>query len=120
MSERWPDMPDKFYEALGWMHAECCAALDRGEDPRSLEMPDMIKRCISDLARDSDEADPSQTPFPLPEGWQAVPVHPTDDMVMASRWSGCGDVSVGEGWARREVLRRGLAAAPKPPAGGGE
>lgn len=45
-----PSMPDKFYEALGWMHAECCAALDRGEDPRSFEVPEMVSRCIRDLS----------------------------------------------------------------------
>lgn len=45
----WPAMPDKFYEGLGWMHAECCAALDRGEDPRNFEVGDMVKRCICDL-----------------------------------------------------------------------
>ncbi|MCK7542921.1 hypothetical protein MLC59_01890 [Marinobacter bryozoorum] len=47
----WPAMPDKFYEGLGWMHAECCAALDRGEDPRAFEVGDMVKRCIHDLTR---------------------------------------------------------------------
>lgn len=45
----WPAMPDKFYEGLGWVHAECCAALDRGEDPRTFEVGDMVKRCIRDL-----------------------------------------------------------------------
>ena len=45
-------MPDKFYEAMGWMHAECCAALDRGEDPRQMEVPGMLERAIRDLTRD--------------------------------------------------------------------
>ena len=45
----WPAMTDKFYEGLGWMHAECCAALDHGEDPRTFEIGDMVKRCIRDL-----------------------------------------------------------------------
>lgn len=40
---------DTFYEALGWMHAECCAALDRGEDPRNFEIPEMVRRCERDL-----------------------------------------------------------------------
>lgn len=45
----WPAMSDEFYEGLGWMYAECCAALDRGEDPRTLEVGDMVDRCIYDL-----------------------------------------------------------------------
>lgn len=53
--EHWPEMPDKFYEALGWMHAECCAAFDRGEDPGMLEVGEMVQRCIRDLTRDSEE-----------------------------------------------------------------
>ena len=48
-----PPMPDKFYEALGWMHAECCATLDRGEDPRNTEVSGMVQRCIRDLTRDT-------------------------------------------------------------------
>lgn len=51
----WPAMPDKFYEGLGWMHAECCAALDRGEDPRGFEIGEMVQRCIRDLTADPQE-----------------------------------------------------------------
>lgn len=51
----WPPMDDKFYEALGWMYAECCAALDRGEDPSLFEVSDLVRRCIRDLTRDSEE-----------------------------------------------------------------
>lgn len=49
--QSWPEMPDRFYEGLGWMHAECCAALDRGEDPRSFEVGAMVERCINDLTK---------------------------------------------------------------------
>lgn len=54
--QKYPEVEDKFYEALGWMHAECCSALDRGEDPRKAEIGDMVKRCIHDLTVGS-EAD---------------------------------------------------------------
>lgn len=36
--------PSLFYEALGWMHAECCTALKRGEDPREMEVPGLVSR----------------------------------------------------------------------------
>ena len=37
-------------EAIGWMHAEACATLDRGDDPRLTEVPDLLERCRVDLA----------------------------------------------------------------------
>lgn len=53
----WPAMPDRFYEGLGWMHAECCAALDAGEDPRRFEIGEMVQRCIRDLTKEQRERD---------------------------------------------------------------
>ena len=40
---------NRFYEGIGWTYAECCAALDRGEDPRQMEVPAMLERCERDL-----------------------------------------------------------------------
>lgn len=44
MSERW-------IEALGWMHAEACTTLDRGEDPRDTHVPELLERARRDLDR---------------------------------------------------------------------
>jgi hypothetical protein len=37
-------------EALGWAHADACCLLDKGEDPRLSEVPDMLLRARKDLA----------------------------------------------------------------------
>lgn len=44
-------------EALGWMHAECCASLDRGVDPRQVSTPEMVERAQRDLAAAQDTGD---------------------------------------------------------------
>lgn len=62
----------------------------------------------------------ASAPQGVPEGWQLVPVVPTPEMLNASRWSGSGDVSVNEEWARTEVWRRMIAAAPQPVAQKGQ
>lgn len=49
-----------------------------------------------------------------PDGWQCVPVEPSPEMKKAGYWSGSGDVSVNEEWARCEVWKRMLNTAPKP------
>lgn len=36
-------------EAIGWTHADCCCALDKGGDPRIVEVPDIVKRARHDL-----------------------------------------------------------------------
>lgn len=36
-------------EAIGWAHAEACTALDRGDDPRTLDVPGMFERAKQDL-----------------------------------------------------------------------
>lgn len=36
-------------EAIGWAHADACATLDRGEDPRQQEVPDLLERAYRDL-----------------------------------------------------------------------
>lgn len=52
----------------------------------------------------------------VPQGWRLVPEKPTDEMMRVGYWSGAGNVSIQEEWARREVWGRMLAAAPQPPA----
>jgi hypothetical protein len=37
-------------EAIGWMHADACTMLDRGDDPRVAKVPDIYSRAIADLA----------------------------------------------------------------------
>jgi len=39
------------YVAIGWMHAEACAILDRGSDPRTEEVPGIIERARAALSR---------------------------------------------------------------------
>lgn len=36
-------------EALGWTHAYCCLLLDKGKDPRTKEVPELINDAIDDL-----------------------------------------------------------------------
>lgn len=36
-------------EALGWMHGHCCAELDKGGDPRLLEVPKIIEMARKNL-----------------------------------------------------------------------
>ena len=38
-------------EAIGWALADCCVTLDRGEDPRLLEVPDQMRRALVDLGQ---------------------------------------------------------------------
>ena len=58
---------------------------------------------------------PAAQPVAVPAGWALVPVDPSPDMLRAGCWSGSGDVSVSEEWARREVWGRMLAASPATP-----
>ena len=37
------------YEVLGWAIAECCAILDKGDDPRQVNMGDFIERYENDF-----------------------------------------------------------------------
>jgi len=36
-------------EAIGWAHAYCCSLLDSGGDPRTHEVPKMLKAAKKDL-----------------------------------------------------------------------
>lgn len=36
-------------EAIGWTHADMCITLDRGDDPRLTEIPDLLERAAEDL-----------------------------------------------------------------------
>lgn len=38
-------------EAVGWMHAEACTMLDRGDDPRVADVPVIYSRAMTDLAK---------------------------------------------------------------------
>jgi len=37
-------------EAIGWMHANACVTLDRGGDPRTVEVPSILDQAKVDLA----------------------------------------------------------------------
>jgi len=37
-------------EAIGWMHADACVTLDKGKDPRTTNVPDILERATKDLA----------------------------------------------------------------------
>jgi len=37
-------------EAIGWTHADMCVALDKGEDPRLQNCPEMLERAQVDLS----------------------------------------------------------------------
>lgn len=36
-------------EAIGWTHADTCTALDRNDDPRVQEIPELLERAKKDL-----------------------------------------------------------------------
>lgn len=37
-------------EAIGWAHADACCDLDKGNDPRLTNVPDMLARAKKDLS----------------------------------------------------------------------
>ena len=37
--------------AIGWTHAECCVTLDKGDDPRLIEIPEMLDRAKEELGK---------------------------------------------------------------------
>jgi hypothetical protein len=37
------------FQAIGWTHAFCCSALDKGTDPRVIEVPKIIDEARSQL-----------------------------------------------------------------------
>ena len=38
------------YEAIGWCHAFCCAALDDGKDPRQIDCAEIIEKANAQLS----------------------------------------------------------------------
>ena len=38
-------------ESIGWMHADACTTLDKGGDPRTVSIPDIIDRARADLSQ---------------------------------------------------------------------
>ena len=43
------DSASKLFAAIGWAHAECCAMLDKGIDPRKVAVTELIVRAKADL-----------------------------------------------------------------------
>jgi hypothetical protein len=39
------------FEAIGWTHANACSALDKGNDPRLQDVPEMLEKAKRDLAK---------------------------------------------------------------------
>jgi len=37
------------YEAIGWTHAFCCAALDDGKDPRQIDCAEIMEKAQAQL-----------------------------------------------------------------------
>jgi len=37
-------------EAIGWTHADACVTLDKGQDPRTQNVPDILLRAKTELA----------------------------------------------------------------------
>jgi len=46
---------DRLVEAIGWTHADDCVDLDRGNDPRKKNIPEMLSRAIKDLTNENDD-----------------------------------------------------------------
>ena len=40
-------------QALGWANADACVALDKGDDPRLWNVPDLLERARKDLGNDT-------------------------------------------------------------------
>ena len=40
--------------AAGFVYAECCSALDRGEDPRDMFVPDIVEKVLQFLQAATD------------------------------------------------------------------
>ena len=40
-------------QALGWANADACVALDKGDDPRPWNVPDLLERARKDLGNDT-------------------------------------------------------------------
>lgn len=43
------------HETLGWMYAEACSMLDRGEDLRQVEVPDLMMRWLDTFREDEED-----------------------------------------------------------------
>jgi len=38
-------------EAIGWANADACSALDKGKDPRIMDVSNLIQRAMKDLSK---------------------------------------------------------------------
>ena len=45
----------KVFEAIGWVYAFCCAALDDGRDPRQIEAPEILDKAGQQLVLNPQE-----------------------------------------------------------------
>src|SRR5690625_3757961 len=86
-------------------------ALDEMEAYANARVKQALKEAIS---ADGATARPVTKSASEQEGWVLVPVTPTPEMLQAGYWSGSGDVSVNQAWARKEVWARMIGSAPKP------
>lgn len=115
--QSWPEMTDRFYEGLGWMHAECCAAIDRGDDPRGFEVGSMVERCIKDLTKSTAERKRDDAVFTLMFDCQSLKVSQatalidagyrkanelTDEQIVSH--VGSANFWRGAKWARAQIL----------------
>lgn len=57
---------------LGWAWAEACARLDAGEDPRTVEMPEVLDRMHEDMPE-------TKTPLPPPSTGEQTPIGGEND-----------------------------------------
>lgn len=74
-----------------------------------------VKQALEEaISADGASARPVTKSASEQEGWVLVPVTPTPEMLQAGYWSGSGDVSVNQAWARKEVWARMIGSAPKP------
>lgn len=49
------EFPDKFFQAIGWTHAQCCVWLDEGKDPRTEETSQLVPMAIKDFTREVEQ-----------------------------------------------------------------
>ena len=47
----------KVFEAVGWTHALCCMALDKGNDPRQLDCAEILEKARVQLAGTQEQSD---------------------------------------------------------------
>lgn len=116
-------MPDEYVEVAAWLcgipaqptpsFADAyCGAMEEIAiwKKRALEAEDLNRKFIAEINGPTHMGEPPQPAQSVPDGWQLVPIDPTDEMLRAIRRQrsgarkGCGDRADWKAW---------LAAAPK-------